>query len=313
MPDSFILTNPFLAAMQRSYVGAVAIAGHTAGILLAQKINPDINPLHVFFDPINDALATAYASRISAAGLQKGKTASLNSLIDELRSERIGEWDIQIQIVHRKDTPRYTELLPEGRAPFQKGRQAERIAEVEALADRMGAEAALATLKTEVLAFHQSLTLAENTQEGAKGATEGSSSAMEAAVQAAAVGLFSVYGGLVQLFAEEPERIGDYFNMELILDREQRDFTGTVAAAATKNIAKRTLAPDAQLRLVNTGTTPLRFFLAEEKNDGAGALSVLVASLEDVTIAASSLGTGPFLNVTNESSEGPGKYELVML
>lgn len=309
-----LLTNPFLEPMKRSFVGAVAIAGHTDGVLDAQKANPDIDPIYTLFTTVNASLASAYAARIAAAGTQKGKTASLTDLIAELRGPRIDDWDFAIQQVHRRGTSRYIELLPSGRKPFQEGRQSQRIAEVLALSDRIGAEAALATLKTEVDAFYQDLSTADATQEGAKGATEASSTAMEDAVLAAAIGLFRVYAGLVQLFAAEPERIGDYFNMELILDREQRAFTGAVGISATKAIAKRTLDGTALIRFVNTGAVRLRFYFAEEKTGEApagGGLALLPGG--DQTVAVSTLGTGPYLNVTNESTEGEGAYELVIL
>ncbi len=103
------------------------------------------------------------------------------------------------------------------------------------------------------------------------------------------------YGGLAQRYHHTPEHIGAFFNRTIIRNREQRALTGTVDISAQKNIAKRTLEPASQVRIVNTGPAPLRFYFAPEANDAPGQTGRTVAPGEDETIEVRALGTGPFL------------------
>ncbi len=308
-----IVSNPFRMPMERSYITALVLSGYTVGVLDGQQSVTGILPLYNLYIPLHTALQQRYDQWRAAAGLQKGKTASIQDLLVSLRADKIEDWDLAIQQQYRKGTPRYLELLPRGREPFQQGKQSERISAIDALDRAIGTDVALASLKTDVSGFYKALDTAQIVQKGALGDTALRSDDVEAAVEACTVGLFQVYGGLVSLYAATPERIGDYFYMELIVDKEQRAFTGSVGISATKNIAKRTLEPTAQIRIANPGTTSLRFYYAAEANDGPGLTSELLPAGEDVTVPVSNLGSGPYLKVLNESRESAGAFDLVIL
>lgn len=306
------LINPFEVSMEQSYIKATIISAFTQAALAQQASDPAIGPLHTFYTPLHTALTTAYTAWKAQAGSAKGQTQSLKTLLQNLSSTVIDEWDFAVQQEYRKGTPTYLQIFPEGRAPFQSGKQEDRILAVGALADALGAEGSFPTLKQQVDTYYYQLSTTNAGQKGAKSDTGLHSEAVATAAEACAAGLFYVYGGLVQKYYTQPETIENYFDVSLIREKEQRAFTGTVPAGTTKSIAKRTLEPDAQIRIVNSGPTRLRFFLAEEKNDEP-TTGVTILPGEDQTIPASQLGTGPYLGVMNEGTEGAGSYELVLL
>lgn len=298
--------------MEEAYIKATIISAYTQAALTEQQSQPGIPPLLNLYGPLDSALTQAYTAWKSQSGAEKGETQSLKTLLDNLSRTEIDDWDFAVQQVHRKGTAAYTQIFPEGRAPFQTGKQEDRILAVGALLDTLQQESGLDDLRTQVGAFSTQLTETNTAQKGAQNDTGLHSDAVAAAAAACGRGLFFVYGGLVQKYYTQPQLIENYFDVALIRDREQRAFTGAVPAGGTKAIAKRTLEATAQLRMVNAGPTPLRFFLAPEKAI-TPATGVTILPGEDQTVPASQLGSGPYLGVVNEGTEGEGHFELVIL
>lgn len=299
--------------MNTSYIKATIISTYTFAALTDRfAVTPAIGPLLTFYTPRHNALMAAYTTWKAQAGSAKSQTQSLKTLLQALSSTEVDDWDFAVQQVYRKGTPQYLQVFPQGRAPFQTGKQEDRILAVGTLRDTLDAVGGLATLTTEVGAYFTLLNTTNTGQKGAKSGTEMQSDAVAAAAEACADGLFYVYGGLVQQNFAQPAVIEAFFDVSLIREREQRAFTGTVPASGAKAIARRTLEPGAQVRIVNSGATTLRFFTAPEKNDRP-TTGLRILPGEDQTVPASQLGPGPYLGVANESTEGAGSYELVIL
>ena len=134
----------------------------------------------------------------------------------------------------------------------------------------------------------------------------------KAARQALCVALFAVLGGLIERFAEEPERVGGFFKLTLIQNKAQKTFTGHTAPGGTKLIAKRTMAPTAELELLNGGLGDLVFYFAETDDAPPPASGITVASGTSQTVTAAQLGntaTAMFLMV-HTPGEGEGAWEV---
>jgi hypothetical protein len=103
---------------------------------------------------------------------------------------------------------------------------------------------------------------------------------------------------------DDADRFNDYFDSTYLPRSSSSSttdgtFEGTVEAGATVNITKD-IAPDAQLKVTNTGAAKLTFCLAAADTDVclAGA-NLLPGESRTVTAADLGPGTGTHLNVTN--------------
>lgn len=172
--------------------------------------------------PVKTAWDTAYNGWIAARGFYKGKTQALEGKLADLSGLRIKQWDIAIQGVFLDGTSEYTQLLPNGRGPFQQGAYDLRIAEVKALQTRLspftGANPTLAALAATVGTFHTEVKGLRDLQQGQEGAVNTASTAVEAQRVASANLMFQNLGRLMEKFFLLPVRIEDFYDMSYIRD-----------------------------------------------------------------------------------------------
>ncbi len=110
--------------------------------------------------------------------------------------------------------------------------------------------------------------------------------------------------------SEEEELTTYGFNVVISMtplpgEDEPETFTGTIAAGTTANITEGGFDETTDFLLSNTGAVALTFCRASA-GDIACTEGVTVEQSEEATVAASALGTGNFLNVTNATEEQGG-------
>ena len=158
--------------------------------------------------PVKSAWDAAYNAWIAARGTYKGKTQALEAKLADLSALRIKQWDIVIQGVFLEGTPEYTQLLPNGRGPFQQGAYDLRIAEVKALQTRLspfgGANPSLAALATTVGTFHTEMKALRDAQQGQESTVDVASTALEAQRVAGANLMYQNLGRLMEKFFALP-------------------------------------------------------------------------------------------------------------
>ena len=211
--------NQFLSATEGRRplmltVGSDHVAKLTAK--LGSPADPDIQVCLDRVQPLFDAFQLGMVDYDVRSGTRKGQTEVLVDLLEELSGQRIKQWDITVQSVYLAGTPQYTQIFPDGRGPFQTGPQDQRILAVQTLASRLAPFSEFAALKTTVEAFHASLQAARDTQQGTEGEIETASGQAEAARVALAVGLYANVGRLMEKHADDPDRLGDYFEVALL-------------------------------------------------------------------------------------------------
>jgi hypothetical protein len=305
------LNNPFMRATSGSYEKAVTISTFTDARLAA---SPGLGTYYAFYHPLHTALINAYNAWKLGGGQQKTATASMAALLKGLTAA-VNDWDFAIQSIARKGTPEYLTFFPQGHTPFITGKQDMRISAVATLSNALATVSPVPAVKTQVDSYLSQLNTANTTQEGKKGGTNGLSDAVEAMRVAACHGLYYVLAQLMALYYQNPEPIATYFDLELIRDRQQDDFTGSVQASAVKTIAKRTLEADDMILLKNTGLVPLTFYLAADKGAApvVGAPSVIVPEGQHQNVPANALGDvaeNKFLMVYNASELTEGNWEV---
>ena len=309
------IQNPFYNVTRDNYRLAVTISTYTDAALNAAKADAAILALYTPYHTLHLAYVAAYDSWIAQANSQQGNTLSLTQLLDQ-STAKINDWDLAIQNVYRRDTPQYKSILPNGHGPFQKGTQTSRIAAIKALSINLNGISALATTKAAVDAYYTLLDTANTAQKGSKTTTNSFSSNVEAARIAACDGLYLVLGGLMQKYNTNTAKIADYMDLENIRSGEQTIFTGHTMSNQTSKIAKRTLADNQSIRLINTGSVKVQFYLATNPADALGSKSIIVNPFEDKTVIADDLGdvdTQHFLMVNNMEANGTAQWELDIL
>jgi hypothetical protein len=308
------IQNPFATATQANYRLAVTVSTYTDAALNAARADAAILALYTPYHTLHQALVSAYDTWLAQANSQQGNTLNLTQLLDQ-STAKINDWDLAIQNVYRRGTPQYKAILPNGHAPFQQGSQTSRMAAFKALGINLAGIAALATTKTAVDAYYTLLDTANTTQKGSKTTTNSYSTAVEAARLAACDGLYVVLGGLMQKFYADTSRIGDFMDLENIRSGEQTDFTGHTLGSQTSKIAKRTLADNQAIRLINLGNVKVQFYLATNPKDAIGSQFVMVNPYEDVSIIASELGDvigQHYLMIRNMEANVTAQWEVVI-
>ncbi len=303
--------NPFKNATSDSYKLAVRISTYHLAALVVKAGDPFFDELIASYTPLHNALDAAYNNWKAQGGTQQGETLQLTQLL-ALLSTQIKKWDITIQGVFDNTTPDYKKLLPNKRIPFQQGSQTQRIAAVSALAINLDGIVPLATLKTEVQAFEESLNNTLQAQKGNMSATKTESEAVEAARLAFCTGMYANMGALMQKYAALPEKIDQYFDLAAIRSGAQLVFTGDTKPLQHENIFKHTFQANDKLELKNEGNTSLTFYLAPQKNDIAGANTVIVPAGTAQTINVNSLGslTNNYFNVYNPDEINKGEWTV---
>ncbi len=283
----------------------------------ARKAEAGIGPLFTFFHPIYTLFLSIYTSWISAKGTYKGSTRAVALLWAELSSTAIEDWDIKIQTVHRQKSPRYTELLPNGRGPYQTGSYESRIAAIHALITAIGEEAALQDLKTIVTDFLTRLTTARDLQQGKESLSDSLSIKVEAERVKCAQGMYYTLGGLMQIHYQNTAELTAFYDLENIRkttaeeDEPEGGLVLTLAPGQTLE-AGITFTSDTVFLLINQGEVPLDVFTGGDKPVPPESPFELKPGTE-VEKPASELGdpANRYLYIQNKNPDLAGSIEII--
>jgi hypothetical protein len=309
------LSNPFESACFGSYISGLQMSTYLDAALNAAKADAAILVLYNYYHPIHLAYVNSYTVWNVQRGTQIGHTMTLKQLLDGL-TPKVNAWDYTISGLFAKTTPTYKSIFPNGYAAFTTGSQSNRIAAVTSLDTALTAYPALATTKTDVHNYAVLLETANTTQKGAKTIKNTDSDLVEAQRKTMALGQMYVYGGLVQKFTTDLNRVGDFFDLQLIRDGKQTQFAGHTNSLSVVNIFKRTLSDTTQLSIKNTGNTKLHFYLSDTKTGAMGTVFLVVMPQTTEVVDITTLGdvtTQHFLNSYNEDTLNACTWEVEIL
>ena len=316
MENTWLYTqNPFDNSTKTNFKKFFEISQFHLNALQTKAGDLFFDGLILDYRPKHNAYALLYNNWQTSEGMHKGKTSLFEDLIEEESNTRARQWDVALQNVYPQDSPRYVEMFPNRRAPFQKGSRDERVNAVQNLSLAIGADPALAAVKLDVDAFHTSLLDARNAQQGTITITDELSEDLNNARVTAAQFMYKNLGALINKYYNDTDAIAPYFDLDKIRSHEQISFTGHVAGNTTKNVFKRTLDPENKIQIKNTGTVALTFCIVPEKNDVCALPAINVAPDEDEIIEVGLLGNVPeskYFNVTNGTAT-EGNFEITIL
>lgn len=316
MPRPWIfLINPFEVATEKSYRTAKKLGDYTTAALGAQS-KPRFVDMFNEISPLSADFNNAYSTWTSQLGSQKGNSSSLATLLKQLSSQKIEDWDIAIQQVYKQNTPQYISLLPNRRKPFQNGTQETRINAVKSLSESIGTDEALATVKTDVDDFFTSITLVYTTQKGSISKSGNSSTNVELARKALCTGLYGILGQLMDYFKETPDAVSSFIDIETLRNLEQSVYKSNIKGGETLLVLTHTFEAGEKARFVNRGNTDLAFALVAEKKDAMPSAFVTITANNELITDASALGdiaANRFLIAKNLSATGQGAYTVQLL
>lgn len=309
IPIWHYLENQFENVTRNSNKLSVIIANDHDSKLQAESGDPEILVFYNRFHPLKIDLSIKYALWVAAKGLYKGETARVEQKLAELSGTAIESWDIQVQAVHIRGTPDYIALLPNFREPFQAGGMDIRIEELRAFSTRLDSYPALAGVKGEVDAFLAVLEGFRNVQQGKEQSVGLASDNLSSSKLACMIMAYRNLGGLMDKFGSNPSDVERFYELELLQQSPQEDepILVIILGGLTLNLLNGGFTENTLFILVNTGATPLRFFITNSAsgtwvpnpaNDGM----VEIPAGGNEIVSASQLGFMPgwkFFNVTN--------------
>jgi hypothetical protein len=306
-PWSFTI-NMFAIATRDSYAKAYRLSNyHDAALAKLIATNHALQVSYDRYHPLHEAFTDKYNKLSSASGMQKGQSLNVKQQL-KLALEKLELWDITIQLIHRKKSPRYKELFPGGHKPFRRGGLDSRINAFDVLSRSIGNEIALATLKAEIDASYQLLDNARDTQESAKGTRKQRSGNLKTTCRDIMNMQYRNACWISDNFFDTRATLCNaLFDLQTLRDKRQRHFTATLKPHSTKPVLVRTFTPTdlLQLKLDSQGT--VSFYLATTRG-GINSNPLTLHNKEDKEIILTDFGVSDyskhrFLTVVNEGSE----------
>ncbi len=164
----------------------------------------------------------AYVPYRAARGVYKARTQSFYEMLESLPG-LLDDWDIDIQAAGGPTKPykagkaAYTEIFPQGRAPFTSGAVDQRVAAVQTLVANLQAHAPLAAVLGTVTTFAGQFAAARLAQQGEEGGSEVNSEGLEMRRLSAADKMFRNIGRAMTKFGAAG-MIGKMFDLNYIRD-----------------------------------------------------------------------------------------------
>ena len=309
-----LIKNYFKSAMKSSYPVAVIISQFVRDMLFTnQAVDARILALYTYYNPLNIALAAIAARRDADLIAKKAATKQVVTTVAGMKIA-VRSWVRQIIIEYEEGSERYDQLLIGGRKEFYSGSRASRLIRVNALITAIGSDASLADLKLEVQAYADVMSGKTLTQTGKKGAVDTDITALNAAVDAAAEGVWYCFHGLMMVFISTPKKVLAYFPMELIYNAtHEKSYTLRVPKREKRKICMRFFKPGDTVTMENLGTVDLLVAITQTAKWEPTAWYLLPAGAI-VTISPSLLGSTAykFVMVKNDDFNTTGDMKFTI-
>lgn len=271
-------SNVFLNVTNGSYVLAMKISTYHDSELLAKSIgNPAIVTIYAYYHPIHLVFKARYDEWVAQGGLQKGQTLNLNQLLKLLRTSKIDTFEAMVLMVYEKTSPQFVSLFPQGRKPFQSGKQTDRISAVQALIIAIGDDAALADAKVAIETFYTLLDNANTKQKGSKGSMKDKKDELEIARVNMCIAQYSDLADLMKMYAASPILMEKFFDLASIRNHKQNIYTSHLGAGKQENLLVHTFTSGDTFKVESDQN--LRIFLSDNPDTLTGDKVVIMANV----------------------------------
>lgn len=301
--------NPFKAVTDGSAKRALLLGrDHTDKLFQQQTTDTELVPLYGYVSTAFKTFEDFYSELHNNEAFYKGNTQMLETMMRELSSNKIRQWDVQIQNVFMNDTPQYTMLLPQNRQPFQKGAYEMRLDTLRTFSKSLARFTELSSIKDDADLFLSKINSIRSNQQQ----VESVSSVLRQDVEAARIELVyqmhRVFGYLLFKHYRTPADLSRYYEMKylqtpaattnVIVSYEKY----SVSSNSRINLYNGQLTAQSYITIKNTGSVPLKIFTTTDNN----------ATLpDDVTTVAIGSTYGFYAN--EESNDNMGYNWLVVV
>jgi len=314
------LNNPFETATKKSKRKMLLLIKGHSGLLHSVATLPETT-MFTRTEPLKTSYSQKYAQWSAASAYWNGETRRIEAKLLELRSRKIDEWDIEIQRVFKHYDPDYGILLPNRRGPFQKGAYDEIITEVESLAIRLGnfsPNAILDAVKTDVEAFHTSISTIRELQRQKEQLVKLASDQLEVERTACAVMMFKNLGLFIETYPANVAVIENFYDLSLIQSTtdNSEEYSGLLEPSEQKNVVNTGITQQSRVIFKNTGDAAISVAIEATPDDmGAEPLSLPPGAEIDTADFPEGLPELPayFLNMRNDSGAMVASYLVIVV
>lgn len=299
-------SNMFLVATRTSYRKAFKLSNyHDSALAKAAASDPAFLPAYNRYHPLHLDFVQKYNEWVSAGGSQEGQTLNVKQQLT-LALAQLDNWDVDIQVVYKKNTPGYKAIFNDGRKPFNSGGVDSRINAFDILSKNIGADPALAAVKALVDAAYLLLDTARDNQEGAiANKKHGKGNAETARVAIMSMQYRNTAWVMDNYYDTRENMLNTLIDLETLRDLQQSSFTATLAIGENKQVLVRTFAADDVMRLKVDGPGPVVFYLASTPG-GTDSTPIYRNANQDEKITISQFnvpnyGTHRYLTAINQS------------
>jgi hypothetical protein len=260
--------------------------------------------------------ASAIGKKVSDLGIRGSSVLSTNQLLTKLSGTDIVVWQEAIAAVYSSKTVRYKALFPNGRKPYQNGKETLRLDAISGLLLTIGTDLSLSTIKATIQSSYDAINTSIGTKVSNVGTVKIDITTVEVLIENLGVKMFKIFHELSIKFALTPLTIMSYIPFKLLQREKQAKTTsGIVSKAKVKKIWRRKWKDTAQIILKNTGTVPLYFYRSDNSKDSYSGIGQLVNAGQKVTVLFSALGaTGLlYLMVDNQDKTTSGDYDVELV
>ena len=284
------IDNQFAVATAKNFKKALILSTyHDAALQARIATQPILERLYDRYHPLHLEMESQYSTWRSAGGAQQGQTLGLEQQL-ELTLDQLDGWDVSIQVVYRKTTPRYKAIFPDGRKPFRRGAIDQRINAFNTLSMNIGADGDLAAVKAQVDAAYSTLNELRDGQQAAKSNVKGGSSELDAACIAAMNMQYRNLGFVMDNFFEDREtECNMLFDLQTLRESEQTSFTTTLDPEETEAILVHHFLSSDQLRCRIDTDGPISLYLGSSSG-ATNSTAAIISSPAEVLVPLSAFG-----------------------
>ncbi len=306
------LINQFETKTKRNYKKSVKLSNYHDSVLnVIRATHPLLDPIYTRYHALHLVLISNYGVWKSYFDMQRSKTDILEGLFKSTY-KKLDDWDTDIRVALVFESDDYNFVFSDGRKPFTRGTIQQQVMAYQKLGLNLAGYPALAAVKLEVDAAYLALDAARDAQEGAKALVKSNSGLVEAARKNAMLMQWRDLGFAMDNFPDDLHLIESLFDVVTLRESPQTVFVGTIAMSESKNVFTRKLLADDELKVENTGTTDIWFYLSNMKK-GTNSARVVVPANSVHTFFVSEFAvpdysTYRYLTAVNQSNVDSAHY-----
>lgn len=220
------LINCFLIAVKRNHKKMAKQSTRNLEALKAYSSNPEIEALYVKTEPLHANYHSLLASWITSKSYRAGSVQSFNDYLKTVRA-KLEDWELQIRLKFKKNTPTYKTIFPNGRSFILEGTQEEIISKFTSFREVVENLSDLNVIHVEVKATGLELEAVygkknEKTQSKSFSTTE-----LEQAYDLMGKALYFNMLQLACIFIDDTSKVEKFFDMSLLRTSDKDDDTPT--------------------------------------------------------------------------------------